>query len=122
MIYSYLTGRRQRVILSWCATRISPWTFSFNIYINDLFFMVVDTAVCNCADDTAIFKADCQSDRILQRLRTDVLVLSRWFPENFIKLNEEKCHLLTFEANQDDVKMTSVRLLLKKAPKKSSWA
>ena len=37
----------------------------FNIYINDLFFSVMDTAVCNFADDATIFAADCQLDRVL---------------------------------------------------------
>ena len=58
--------------------------------------MVTDTAVCNFVDDTTIFAADCQLDKVLNRLETDALVLSKWFPENFMKLNKRKCHLLTF--------------------------
>ena len=72
------------------------WPLLFNLYINDLFLMVTDTAVCNFADDTTTFTADCQLDKVLERLETDALVLSKWFPENFMKLNEGKCHLLTF--------------------------
>ena len=107
MIYSYLTGRKRRVKVN---GSFSTWreTFAgvpqgsvlgplrFNIYINDLFFSVMDTAICNFADDTTIFAADCQLDRVSERLETDALVLSTWFPENFMKLNEGKCHLLTF--------------------------
>ena len=37
----------------------------------------MDTAVCNFADDTTIFAADCQLDRVLERLETDALVLSK---------------------------------------------
>ena len=32
-------------------------------------------------------------------------ILSKWFPENFMKLNAGKCHLLTFGTNQDDIKI-----------------
>ena len=117
MIYNYLSGRKQRVKVN---GSFSTWreTFAgvpqgsvlgpllFNIYINDLFFMVTDTAVCNFADDTTIFAADSQLERVLERLETDALVLSRWFPENFMKLNEGKCHLLTFGTKQDDIKIT----------------
>ena len=67
--------------------------------------MVTDTAVCNFADDTTIFAADCQLDKVLERLETDALILSKWFPENFMKLNAGKCHLLTFGTNQDDIKI-----------------
>ena len=91
MIYSYLAGRKQRVKVN---GSFSTWreTFAgvpqgsvlgpllFNIYINDLFFSVMDTAVCNFADDTTIFAADCQLDRVLERLETDALVLSKWLP------------------------------------------
>ena len=81
------------------------WPLLFNLYINDLFLMVTDTAVYNFADDTTIFAADCQLDKVLERLDTDALILSKWFPENFMKLNAGKCHLLTFGTNQDDIKI-----------------
>ena len=67
--------------------------------------MVTDTAVCNFAYDTTTFAADCQLDKVLERLETDALILSKWFPENFMKLNAGKCHLLTFGTNQDEIKM-----------------
>ena len=67
--------------------------------------MVTDTAVCIFADDTTIFAADYQLDKVLERLETDALVLSKWFPENFMKLNEGQCHILTFGTNQDDIKI-----------------
>ena len=71
----------------------------FNLYINDLFLIVTDTAVCNFADDTTILAADCQLDKVLERLESDALILSKWFPENFMKLNAGKCHLLTLGTN-----------------------
>ena len=67
----------------------------FNVYINDPFLMVTDTAICNFANDTTIFAADSCLDKVLERLETDAVVLSKWFPENFMKLNEGNCHLLT---------------------------
>ena len=48
-----------------------------NIYINDLFFSVMDTTVCYFAVDATIFAAECQLDRVLERLESDVLVLSK---------------------------------------------
>ena len=112
LIYSYLSGRKQRIKLngsfSTCQeifAGVPQGSFLgpllFNSYINDLFLMVTDTAVCNFADDTTIFAADCQLDKVLERLETDALILSKWFPENFMKLNAGKCHLLTFGTNQD---------------------
>ena len=57
-------------------------------YINDLFLMVTDTTICNFVDDMTIFTADSCLEKVLERLETDALVLSKWFPENLTKLNE----------------------------------
>ena len=98
LIYNYISGRKQRVKLNgsfsnWremCAgvpqgSVLGP--LLFKVYIHDLFFMVTDTAICNFADDTTIFAADSCLDKVLERLETDAVVLSKWFPENFMKLN-----------------------------------
>ena len=39
----------------------------------------MDTAICNFADDTTIFAADCQLDSVLERLETDALVFQNGF-------------------------------------------
>ena len=70
------------------------------LFIYDLFLMVTDTAVCNFAYDATIFAADCQLDKVLERLETDALILSKLFPENFMKLNAGKCHLLSYFWNK----------------------
>ena len=77
--------------------------------------MVTDTAVCNFADDTTIFAADCQLDKVLERLESDALILSKWFPENFMKLNAGKCHLLTFGTNQDDIQIKIGEAIVKES-------
>ena len=40
----------------------------FNLYINDLFRLVTDTAICNFADDTTMFAADSYLGKALQRV------------------------------------------------------
>ena len=66
MIYNYISGRKQRVKLNgsfsnWRETCTGVPQGSvlgpllFNVCIDDLFFMVTDTAMCNFADDTTIF-------------------------------------------------------------------
>ena len=63
---------------------------------NDLFFVVTDTAICNFANDIIILSADSCLHKVLERLKTEVLVLSKSFPESFMKLNEEKCQSANF--------------------------
>ena len=65
MVCSYLTGTRQRVKVtgsfrSWKEVKLGVPQRSvlgpllFNIFINDIFFLLNETEICNYADDTTI--------------------------------------------------------------------
>ena len=66
----------------------------FNIYINYLFWVNEQTDVCDYADDTTFHSSDQNLKALLQRLEHDSLLGMEWFEANYMKLNEEKCHLL----------------------------
>ena len=66
----------------------------FNIYINDLFFIIDEVNVCNFADDTTIYACDQELDNLLNRLEHDSLLAIEWFECNYMKLNSEKSHFL----------------------------
>eukprot|EP00794_Sanderia_malayensis_P015566 gene15566-17143_t len=52
--------------------------------------------ICNYADDTTIYVCDHDPINIIQKLEKDSDELSRWFSNNFLCLNAEKCHLMFF--------------------------
>ena len=105
LIRSYLTNRWQRTKIN---KSFSKWTellqgvpqgsvlgpFLFNIYLNDLFFLVDYTEVCNFADDTTFFACDKDLGSLINRLEHDSFLAIEWFQNNYMKLNEDKCHLL----------------------------
>ena len=66
----------------------------FNIYLNDLFLLVESTKVCNFADDTTFFACEKDLSSLINRLEHDNLLAIEWFENNYMKLNQEKCHLL----------------------------
>ena len=66
----------------------------FNIYLNDLFFLVYYTEVCNFADNTTFFACGEDLEFLINILEHDNLLAIEWFQNNYIKLNEYKCHLL----------------------------
>ena len=68
----------------------------FNIIINDLFFLVEDTQICNYADDMTIYVCYHEPENIVFKLGSDVEKFPMWFHDNNMKLNAEKCHLLIF--------------------------
>ena len=75
----------------------------FNIYINDFFYLVKDTEICNYADDTTIFACGSDLGSVLRSLEGDAALLSLWFENNYMKMNEDKSHLLVFGNKDDEV-------------------
>lgn len=104
-IWSYLNNRWQRTKIN---TTFSSWSeltrgvpqgsvlgpILFNIYLNDLFFILSETDICNFADDTTPFACDSNLDNVLLRLKHDSALALAWFECNYMKLNTDKCHLL----------------------------
>ena len=55
----------------------------FNFFLNDLFFVLKDTDVCNFADD-----------ELLMHLEHDSALAVCWFENNYMTLSTDKCHLI----------------------------
>ena len=70
-----------------------------NIYKNDLLSSVVETDICNYADDITMYAYEKALDSVIARLESDSNLVINWFGGNFIKLNAEKCHLLILGRN-----------------------
>ena len=65
-----------------------------NIYLNDLFYLAESTEVCNFADNKTFFACDKDLKTFISRLEHDSQIATEWFERNYMKLNQEKCHLL----------------------------
>ena len=55
------------------------------------------TNVCNYADDTAFHACDSGLENLINRLKPDSMLAIEWFESNYMKLNEDKFHILLFE-------------------------
>ena len=84
----------------------------FNIYLNDLFMFVNDAEICKYADDTTIYACDNNIEGIIETSESDALKIAEWFPNNCMKLNEDKCHLMIFGDKSNDISLNigSVRI------------
>ena len=76
------------------ASKISPSTLLFNIYLNDLFFFLKDVGICNFADDTTTYISDKGLDNVLISLEKSSMLAIRWFENNYKKLSTDKCRLI----------------------------
>ena len=52
------------------------------------------TRVCNFADVTTFYVCDKDFNILINRLEHDTSLAVEWFENNFMKLNQDKCHLL----------------------------
>ena len=68
----------------------------FKIFINDFFYLVKGTEIYNNADDTTIFACGSDMCSILKSLEKDASLLSLWFENSYMKMTEDKSHLLVF--------------------------
>ena len=114
LIHSYLNRRKQRVKVNgsfstWIETSVGVPQGSvlgpllFNIYLNDLFMFVTDCKICNYADDKTIYVCDGNHENVINKLETETLLISEWFRNNYMKLNDDKCHLMIFGEKSNDL-------------------
>ena len=75
----------------------------FNVFITDLFLLVEETEICNYADDTTIYVCGHELEHFVSSLETDAQKLFKWFFENSMKFNPDKCHLLIFGEKTADI-------------------
>ena len=121
LIYSYLTGRKQRVKIN---QAYSSWKdiiygvpqgsilgpLLFNIYLCDLFLFTEDLDVANYADDTTPYHCSDNTESVIEMLEIAATKLFHWFKDNNLKANADKCHLLlsTNESEQININDTII--------------
>ena len=105
-MHSYLTDRYQRIKTD---NSCSLWSLikhggpqgstmgltSFDIFLCDMFFMVDNIDIASYADDntpSSVGKSQCDLETKLQKTSVK---LSKWFHENCLKANQDKCHFLS---------------------------
>ena len=69
----------------------------FDIFINNLFFFVENSDVCNSADSITLAFADISVEQIIKALETDITKLYEWFISNGLLVNDTNCQLLLIE-------------------------
>ena len=105
LVFDYLSNRKQRVKID---ATFSEWTevntgvpqgsiigpLLFNIFINDIFYFVKDTKIINFDDANTPYICGTDIDNILGKLENEGNILIKWFSNNYMKVNADKCHLL----------------------------
>ena len=105
LIYNYLTGRKQCTKIN---NSYSSWInilfgvpqgsilgpLLFNIFICDLFIIMDDIDFASYADDNTPYTSGSTIPEVIVSLKDISSRLFKWFNDNQMKANPEKCHLL----------------------------
>ena len=127
LLHSYLSNRKHRVRIG---SHLSSWLdillgvpqgsilgpLLFNIFINDLFYIVND--ISNFADDNTLFSVGSSIDDVNSNLISKLCLVLDWFKYNSMVANPSKFQLIfpgTFNAsislNVENVKIDSVEVV-----------
>ena len=116
LINSYLSNRKQRTKID---SSFSSWAeiilgvpqgsilgpLLFNIYINDIFFFIIESDIANYADDNTLYTSSRYCEETILKLEKDANILIKWFKDNGMKLNEEKCKLLILSKKSNNTEI-----------------
>ena len=105
LLVDYLTHRLHRVKIN---STLSEWLelilgipqgsilgpLLFNIFINDLFFFVLEADICNFADDNSIFASSESLDEVISLLKRETDGILHWFKLNSLAANPAKFQVM----------------------------
>ena len=106
LLHSYLTHRYQRVKINnsynlWSLIKhgvpqgsiLGP--ILFNIFLCDMFFMIDNIDIASYADDNTSYSVGKNQCYLETKLQKASVKLFKWFYENGLKANRDKCHFLS---------------------------
>ena len=71
----------------------------FNIFLNDLFLFVENSDLSNYADENTLYGSGNDLEKVKQTLRQDLEIVTKWYYENYMVLNSDKCHFICLGQN-----------------------
>ena len=75
----------------------------FNIFLSD--FVVKDVNLASYADDNTIYQSGRNVDNVINDLQLSAEKLFRWFSDNQMIRNTDKCHLIMSINNTPELKV-----------------
>ena len=113
LILDYLSHRKQRTKIG---SSYSSWydiirgvpqgsilgPLLFNIYINDLFFVIKLSEICNFADDNTLYSSTKELELVFRNLESDLNNVLAWFNANSLKANPRKFQFVVLGTKEAD--------------------
>ena len=68
--------------------------YLIHFYLRDLFLVVQNVGFTSYADDNTVYDAGVNTDEVIFSLPGSSKRLFKWFADNQMKTNEDKCHII----------------------------
>ena len=105
LMHSYFTGKYQRVKINnscslWSLIKYGmpqgsiPSPILFNIFLCNIFFMIGTINIASYADDNTPYSVGKNQCDLETKLQKASFKLFKWFHQNCMKANQDKCHFL----------------------------
>ena len=105
LIFNYLKQRKHRVRIG---SEFSDWLemilgvpqgsilgpLLFNIFINDIFYFLQETKLCNFADDNTLYACDTTLEAVTIKLENELSNIITWFRNNSLVVNPDKFQVM----------------------------
>ena len=82
----------------------------FNFFLCDLFLIIDNIDSASYADDNTPYTFDESAEKVVDKLEIVAKILFKWFSDNQMKANPDKCHLLISSASQSKLKVGNVAI------------
>ena len=121
LIENYLSHRKQRTRVNnsyseWLAVMFGVPQGSilrpllFNIFLADLFFIHSDIDIANFADDNTPYLSAENLEDVTESLERASVFLFRWFENNLLKGNADKCHFLVSTCQEVSLNVNTFKI------------
>ena len=105
LVYSYLANRKQRVKVGSAHSTFQNISAGvpqesvlgpllFNIFVNDMFYLDLESEICKFADDTKNYACEKSIDPVVEKLEDDLQSILDWFNENGMCANPAKFQIM----------------------------
>ena len=108
------TGQNKFILMYWHeiifgvpqGTILGP--LLFNIFLIELFFIVEDIDIVSYADDNTTYISANNKNEVIHCLEKATNTLFKWFSDNLMQSNADKCYLLVSTYNIVNIKIENI--------------
>ena len=84
----------------------------FNKFLCGLFLSINNIDFASYVDDNTPYTTDESAEKVIDKFEKKAKSLFKWFSDEQMKANPDKCHLLTSSTSQSELKVVHVRSYL----------